>query len=115
MGLIIFIIIMVVAIAAIIALAFPKSAPGQWIAQAFKDVYAFLYTEIGTVLTLLKYPVPGSSPTVYKFSSKRLTAIGLIANVIANGVPSGLFHIIFDGGELAIAGLFLWYAAKTKT
>ena len=67
------------------------------------------------MLTLLKYPVPGSNPQVYKWSSKRVTAVGLIASVVGAGVPGNLFHLIFDGGELAVAGVLLWYAAKTKT
>lgn len=115
MGLIIFIAVLVIAVAAIVALAFPNSAPGKWIAQAFKDVYAFAYQEVGTVLSLLKYPVPGSSPVVYKFSAKRVAGLSLVAGVVGGGVPTNWFHVIFDGAELAVAGVLFWYAAKTKT
>ena len=42
MGLLIFIVILVIAACAIVALAFPQSNPGKWIAQAFRDVWNFI-------------------------------------------------------------------------
>ena len=106
----------VILVGIVIALAFPKSAPGLWIAQAFKDVWTFVYTEVGTLLSIFKYPVVGSSPTILKWSTKRLVSLGLIlGSWLVIGVPRDWYQVITMGIAFVIAGLLLWKAMETKT
>jgi len=87
----------------------------MWIVQAGRDIFDFCYKEIGTLLSLLKYPVQGTSPVVFKYSSKRLLAVSVAVGVIRAGIPQNWYHVVVDTVSIIVAGGLLWYAMKTKT
>jgi hypothetical protein len=99
----------VILAAVLIALAAPASAPGKWLAQGFRDVFSFVYTELGTVLRIFKDPSG-------KFSGKRAIAIGLAAAPwVFIGVPKDLYQLIVIIASLLVsAGLYV-LAELTKT
>ena len=110
---ILFVVLLVVAVvvltAVVIALADPKGAAGMFCAGIFKDIYSFFYTEIGTVLSVFK------TPDKSKYSGKRVVALALVADVLIEGVPSGLWQWILSALKVVVAaGLFV-LAELTKT
>ncbi len=83
-----------------------------WIVQAARDVYSFLYTEIGTALSLLKY----STPSGMKYSVKRILAVALIGDVLFfGGIPRDWGQVVFAGIKLVVGAALLIWAAVTKT
>jgi hypothetical protein len=110
MILIVLLVLAVIVLAAVvIAFGFPASEPGKWIAQAFRDVYTFAYTELGTVLNLLKTPDG-------KFSTKRLIAVGLpAASWTFIGVPKDLYQLVVMVVAFLVAGGLMVLAELTKT
>jgi hypothetical protein len=90
-----------------------KGAVGRWIVQAIKDVYAFVYTEVGTLLSVFKEPP--DSKGVQKFSGKRVIALSLVADTLLGGVPATSWHFWFDVAKiLGAVALYFWaYLSRT--
>jgi len=105
----------VAAASMVIVLAAPATPAGEWVAQAWKDIYSFAYTEIGTLVSFLKYNA-GGSPAVYKYSAKRLVALGLLVLPwVFIGVPKDWYQVTVMVVAFAVAGFLIWRAMETKT
>ena len=81
---------------------------GAWCKKAVQDVYAFAYTEIGTVLKVAKDPVG-------KFSGKRVIALALATDVLLGGIPAGHWQMGFAVVKLLVAAGLYILAELTKT
>ena len=82
----------------------------HWIVKAAQDVYSFVYTEGGTIVSFFK------TPDKSKFSSKRLIALALIANALyMTHSVKGWLDIAVIAGQVIIAVILVIVAAITKT
>lgn len=80
-----------------------------WLVQAAKDIFAFVYQEIGRILAVLKNPAG-------KFSGKRIIALALVADVIFfDGIPKDKLQWAFAALKLLLAGGLYVLAELTKT
>jgi hypothetical protein len=80
-----------------------------WIVQAVKDIYSFVYTEVGTILKVAKDPAG-------KFSGKRIIALALVGDLLfAWELPTSVWGWIFAIGKLVAAVVLYWIAEVTKT
>ena len=81
----------------------------NWIVQAAKDVYSFVYQEGGKILALLKDPAG-------KFSHKRILALGFGLLAIYLVVrPRGWLDVVVGGGFGIGAFLLAWVTAANKS
>jgi hypothetical protein len=86
-----------------------KAFKDWWIVQAVEKVYAFAYTEIGMLLSLLK------TPDKSKYSSGRVAILALGANVLLSGIPAGNLHLFYDAAQLAAIAIIVIVLRLTKT
>ena len=80
-----------------------------WITIAICNLWNFVYTEVGTILRLLKDPTG-------KFSHKRILALSFGAAALYLILkPRGWLDIVVGGGLVAAAVVLGWISAATKT
>ena len=81
-----------------------------WIVKAVQDVFHFVYTETGTIVSFFK------TPDKSKFSSKRLVALALVANGLYMAHSAkGWFDVVLIGGQIIVGVVLIVVAAATKT
>lgn len=82
---------------------------GKWIVQAVKDVYSFIYTEVGTVLKVFK-------DASGKYSHKRIVAIALILDGLMGLVKvTNWLGVVIWGGQVLAGVILAIVSALTKT
>ncbi len=80
-----------------------------WIVKAAQDVYSFAYTELGTLLRLLKTPEG-------KYSVKRVLSLGLVVvPLVLIGVPKDVYQVVVMVVAFLVAGGLMVLAELTKT
>jgi hypothetical protein len=115
---VIFIVLLVLAVlvlaAAVLALADPKGKAGMWCAGVFKDVCSFIYTELGTVLKLLKHSEASGKGIEHKYSPIRIAGLALVVvpTLLIGGVGKDLYQVVVQLAGAAIGAFLLWYAAQ---
>lgn len=79
-----------------------------WIVQAAKDIYSFVYTEVGKILALLKDPSG-------KFSHKRILALGFgLLAVYLVVDPRGWLDFVVAAGFGIGAVILAWVTVANK-
>ena len=81
-----------------------------WIVKAVQDVYNFIYTEGGMIVSFFK------TPDKSKFSSKRLAGLALILNGLwFTHSIKGWLDVVVSGGQIIVGVVLLIIAAFTKS
>lgn len=85
------------------------------IVKAIVAIWKWCYAEVGTALSLLKYPVAAPGRVILKYSVKRIFAVGLGVDALVSGTPHDLWTLLVFAAKLVTAVVILWVAAATKT
>jgi hypothetical protein len=82
---------------------------GKWIIQAAKDIYSFVYNEVGAILKLFK-------DASGKYSHKRIIALALVLDGLLGIVKvTTWLGVVIWGGQILIGVALAIYTALTKT
>jgi len=105
----------IVLTAILIALIDPKSEVGKWCAGIFKDAWSLLYTELGTVLKLLKHSETSTAtpPVVtWEYSSLRIMGVALIVvpTLIVGGMAATIYQAVVQVGAGIVGAFMVWWS-----
>jgi hypothetical protein len=81
-----------------------------WVVKAVSDLYTFVYTEGGMIVSFFK------TPDKSKFSAKRLAGLALVLNGLwFTHSIKGWLDVVVSGGQIIAGVVLLIVAAHTKS